>query len=161
MVFDYVGGWNMHLLDTLWAYRSSTKTATGFLPFSSVYGTKIISPVELMVPTSRTLQGQELEMDAYMCNEAHRVDLETMDGTRDIAHKRNVHERIFVEGQLVLRATDYVRRNIAAPSKFAPYWESPYIVKEAHGNGYYLLYSIDESAMTNPINGRWLKLYHS
>uniref|UniRef100_A0A2N9EST4 RNA-directed DNA polymerase n=1 Tax=Fagus sylvatica TaxID=28930 RepID=A0A2N9EST4_FAGSY len=35
MVFDYGKGWNSHLADTLWAYRGSTKTATGFTPFSS------------------------------------------------------------------------------------------------------------------------------
>jgi len=57
MVFDYVGGWNTHLLDTLWAYKSFTKMATGFSPFSLVYGTETISLVELMVPIARILQG--------------------------------------------------------------------------------------------------------
>ena len=70
MVFDYAEGWNTHLLDTLWAYRSSTKTATSFSPFSLVYGAETISLVELMVPTARTLQGQELETDANICAEA-------------------------------------------------------------------------------------------
>ena len=30
MVFEHNGGWSMHLLDTLWSYRNSVKTATGF-----------------------------------------------------------------------------------------------------------------------------------
>ena len=34
MVHEYEGGWSEHLLETLWAYRSSIKTATGFSPFS-------------------------------------------------------------------------------------------------------------------------------
>ena len=55
-------------------------------------------------------------------------------------YEQNVHERIFVEGQLVLRVADYVRRNIAAPSKFTPYWEGPYIVKKAHGSGYFIAF---------------------
>ncbi|XP_065631851.1 uncharacterized protein LOC136068516 [Quercus suber] len=88
MVFDYAGGWNTHLLDTLWAYRSPTKTATGFLPFSLVYGIETISLVELMVPTAHTLQGQELETDVNMCPKARMMDLETMDEMRDITHKR-------------------------------------------------------------------------
>jgi hypothetical protein len=44
MVFDYGKGWNSHLADVLWAYRGSPKTATGFTPFSLVYGTDVISP---------------------------------------------------------------------------------------------------------------------
>ena len=87
-----------------------------------------------MVPTARTLQGQKFETNANMCAETRMVDLETMDEMRDITRKRvrwyrqqmssmykqNVRERIFVEGQLILRVADYERRNIAAPSKFAP-----------------------------------------
>ena len=87
-----------------------------------------------MVPTARTLQGQELETYVNMCAETQMVDLETMDETRDITrervrryqqqmssmYKQNVHERIFVEGQLILRVADYERRNIVTPSKFAP-----------------------------------------
>ena len=43
--------WSDHLTDVLWACRSSVKTATRFSPFSLVYGTEAISPVELVVPT--------------------------------------------------------------------------------------------------------------
>ena len=72
-----------------------------------------------------------------------------------------MREQIFVEGQLVLRVVDYVRRKVAALSKFAPNWEGPYVVKEAHGSEYYHLCSIDESITMDPINGKWLKLYHT
>ena len=88
MVFDYVGGWNTHFLNTLWAYRSSTKTATSFSSFSLVNGTETISLVEFMVLIAHTLQGQELETDANMCAKARMVDLETMDETHNIARKR-------------------------------------------------------------------------
>jgi hypothetical protein len=57
MVFDYGKGWNSHLVDTLWAYRSSTKTVTGFTPFSLVYGTDAIAPTELLVPSPKILHG--------------------------------------------------------------------------------------------------------
>ena len=62
--------------------------ATGFSPFSLVYGTETISLMELMVATVRTLQGQELEIDANMYAEVQMVDLETMDETRGIACER-------------------------------------------------------------------------
>ena len=41
-----------------------------------------------MVPTARTLQGQEFETNANMCAETRMVDLETMDEMRDITRKR-------------------------------------------------------------------------
>ena len=52
---EYGGKWSDHLADVLWAYRSSVKTAIGFSPFSLVYGTEAISPVELVIPTLRVV----------------------------------------------------------------------------------------------------------
>ena len=37
------GGWVAHLPNSLWAYQSSPKFATGFCPISFVYGTKVVS----------------------------------------------------------------------------------------------------------------------
>uniref|UniRef100_A0A2N9F490 Integrase catalytic domain-containing protein n=1 Tax=Fagus sylvatica TaxID=28930 RepID=A0A2N9F490_FAGSY len=56
IVFDYGNDWKAHLADVLWAYRSSPKTATGFTPFSLVYGIDTISPTELVVPSPRVMQ---------------------------------------------------------------------------------------------------------
>jgi hypothetical protein len=118
MVFDYGNDWKTHLADVLWAYRSSPKTATGFTPFSLVYGTDTISPTELVVPSPRVMQGNELEVDANMCAEARMADLEGLDEARELAKARsqrnykkmaNVYSkalrvRVFVEGQMVLKA---------------------------------------------------------
>uniref|UniRef100_A0A2N9EJD9 Uncharacterized protein n=1 Tax=Fagus sylvatica TaxID=28930 RepID=A0A2N9EJD9_FAGSY len=98
MVFDYGNDWKAHLADVLWAYRSSPKTATGFTPFSLVY--------------------------------ARMADLEGLDEARDLAKAKaqrnyqkmaNVYSkalrvRIFAEGQMVLKAAEFVRRNLPSPS---------------------------------------------
>ena len=55
------------------------------------------------------------------------------------AYGRMTKERVFAEGQLMLKVVDYVRRGIAGPSKFAPKWEGPFVIKEAHPSGYYCL----------------------
>jgi len=39
------------------------KTTTGFSPFSLIYGTKVISAVELTIPTSRVVL-EEIQGDA-------------------------------------------------------------------------------------------------
>ena len=73
------------------------------------------------------------------------------------AYGQIVHLRAFTKGQLVLRAAKHVRKNVPRPSKFAPKWEGPYIIREGHNSGYYYLEKEDGTALTNPINGKWLK----
>ena len=45
------------------------------------------------------------------------------------AYGRMTKERVFTEGQLVLKAADHVRRGIAGPFKFSPKWEGPFCDK--------------------------------
>ena len=168
MKHEYRGKWSDHLANVLWACRSSVKIATRFSPFSLVYGTKAISPVELVVPTPRVIL-KESQEDTN--NERRLADLEGVKEERELARRRSqryqqrmtrayvqaVHPRAFTEGQLVLRTAEHVRRNLPRPSKFAPKWEGPYIIKEAHDSGYYYLTKEDGTILTKPINGKWLK----
>uniref|UniRef100_A0A2N9J9P3 RNA-directed DNA polymerase n=1 Tax=Fagus sylvatica TaxID=28930 RepID=A0A2N9J9P3_FAGSY len=146
MVFDYGNDWKTHLADVLWAYRSSPKTANS-----------------------------ELEVNANMYVEARMADLEGLDEARDLAKAKsqrnyqkmaNVYSkalrvRIFAKGQMVLKAAEFIRRNLPSPSKFSPNWDGPYIIREAHGSGYYRLSKSDGTTLADPINGKWLKHYYS
>jgi hypothetical protein len=89
MLFDYGNNWSSHLADVLWAYRSSPNTATGFTPFSLVYGTNTISLTELVVPTPWVLQGSDLEVDANILTEARMADLEGLDESRELARLKS------------------------------------------------------------------------
>ena len=62
---------------------------------------------------------------------------------------------------MVLRAAEHVRKNLPRPSKFAPKWEGPYIIKKAHDSGYYYLTKEDGMVLIDPINGKWLKQYYA
>ena len=62
---------------------------------------------------------------------------------------------------MVLKAAKYVRKNVLGPSKFVPKWERPYIIKEAHNNGYYYLAKEDGTALADPIYGKCLKQYYA
>jgi hypothetical protein len=77
----------MHLLDTLWSYWNSVKTATGFSPFFLVYGTEAMSPAELIILTVHIIQGQELELDTDMCAEVRMVDLEAIEEMQEVARE--------------------------------------------------------------------------
>ena len=108
MKHEYRGKWSDHLADVLWACRSSVKTATGFSPFSLVYGTEVISPVELVVPTPRVIL-KESQEDTN--NERRLADLEGVKEERELARRRSqryqqrmtrayaqaVHPRVFIK----------------------------------------------------------------
>ncbi|CAL2247650.1 unnamed protein product [Prunus armeniaca] len=76
MVYEYEGGWSTHLPDALWAYRTSPRSATGFSPYSLVYGSDTISPVEITIPTARVSVVNDLEWDAKSCSDWRLLDLE-------------------------------------------------------------------------------------
>ena len=76
------------MLETLWAYRSSTKTTIGFSLFSLMYGTEAMSPIELLVPTPRVVHSQEIEMSAATCAECKVSNLETLEEARNLALSR-------------------------------------------------------------------------
>ena len=121
------------------------------------------------------MQRSELEVNANMCAEARMADVEGLDKARELAKARsqrnyqkmaNVYRkalqiRVFVEGQMVLKAAKFVRRSLPSPSKFSSNWDGPYIVWEAHESGYYKLSKSDGTTLADPINGKWLKHYYS
>ena len=102
-------------------------------------------------------------------------DLEELDEKREKAQKRSrryrkkmseaygrmTKDRVFTEGQLVLKVANYVRRGMAGPSKFAPKWEWPLVIREAHQSKYYRLTQMDGKDLMDPINGKCLKLYYA
>jgi transposase InsO family protein len=96
MVFYYGEDWSSHLADTLWAYRNSPKTATGFTPFSLVYGTDVISPTKLLMPSPRILHGMDLEADVDICAEVRVADLESLEEARELAQVRSLwyHQKL-------------------------------------------------------------------
>ena len=76
------------------------------------------------------------------------------------AYAQAIHPRAFTERQMVLRAAKHVRKNVLGPSKFAPKWKGPYIIKKAYDSGYYYLTKKDGTILIDPINGKWLKQYY-
>ena len=51
MVKDHKSNWHLTLFSTLWAYRTSVKTTTGFTPFQLVYGLEVVPPIECDIPS--------------------------------------------------------------------------------------------------------------
>ena len=133
-----------------------------------MYGTEAISPVELLVPTPRVFHGQETNIDAATCAEIRTTNLETLEETRNLAYNctqryqqqmanaynKATKSKVFVKGQMVLKAANHIKRNFSAPSKFAPSWERAYLIRGANARGYYRLATAVGESLTEPINGK-------
>ena len=132
-----------------------------------------MSLAEVMTPSLKVMQTQGKEREEKAFTAERCEDLEGLDERREEAQKcsrkykqrmteaygRMTKERVFVEGQLVLKVADYVRQGMAEPSKFAPKWEGLLVIREAHTSGYYRLAQMDGKDLMDPINGKWLKRY--
>ena len=141
---EYTGGWVTHLLDALWVYRSLPKFAIGFSTFSLIYGIEVISLIEVIIPSLRVMQARRKEKEKEVFTAERCEDLEGLDEKREVAQERScryrqriteaygrtIKERMFAEGQLVLRAIDHVRWGMAGPFKFLPKWEGPFMERD-------------------------------
>ena len=51
MVGDHKSNWQHVLFSTLWDYRTSVKTTTGFTPFQLVYGLEAVLLIQCQIPS--------------------------------------------------------------------------------------------------------------
>jgi hypothetical protein len=49
MINSAKSNWHLILYSTLWAYRTSVKTAIGFSSFQLVYGLEVVLPIECQI----------------------------------------------------------------------------------------------------------------
>lgn len=83
------GSWVDKLPLAVWAYRTTQKTATGHTPFSLAFGSEVMIPVELEVPTHRRIhfnqaENEKLQLEALDLLEERRTEAEL----RVAAHQR-------------------------------------------------------------------------
>ncbi|XP_026399417.1 uncharacterized protein LOC113295283 [Papaver somniferum] len=126
---------------------TTPRRSTGFSPFTLAYGTEVVLPIKLLVPTTKTLaehSGQNTEILSK--------DKEFLDEVRDEASKRlaiyqqsmkqqynkKVRERSFVPGEEVLRRTRPKSLD-ASGGKLEENWEGPYLVEKLASGGAYWL----------------------
>jgi hypothetical protein len=154
------------LYSTLWAYRTSVKTATGFSPFQLIYRLEAVLPIEYRIPSLKLavqlfpdtspleerLVYLEQRRDAALTNEGYKHKVKCQ-------YNRFVHPRIFSEGDLVL-VYDQDNDPLGA-EKFKPMWFGPFIIKEVLKNGAYHLVDFEGNSLAEPRNWLYLKKYYS
>ncbi|XP_070054204.1 uncharacterized protein [Nicotiana tomentosiformis] len=145
------GNWPKELPGVLWAYRTTAKTTTGETPFSLVYGSEALKPVEMGEPSTRFTLATEESNDEEL-----RTNLDLLEQRREEAlirmaaqkqiieryYNQKAHLRYFKIGDFVLKKIFQSTKTTVA-GKLNPNWEGPYKVRGIAGKGAYELETMD------------------
>ncbi|KAH9293958.1 hypothetical protein KI387_040839, partial [Taxus chinensis] len=112
--------WHLHIPFALWAYRTSIRTPTGATPFSLIYGSEDVLPLEVQIPSLRVSLREFVSDEDYRQNrlaqlellderhlnalEHHQVYLEHVKR----AYNKHLQHRDFKIGDLVLKENQNV-----------------------------------------------------
>ncbi|GJR36417.1 reverse transcriptase domain-containing protein [Tanacetum coccineum] len=72
--------WMEEISHVLWAHRTMVKSSNGDTPFSLTYGTEVVIPTEIRMPTFRTV-----EVDMAKNDEALKINLELLEEKQEQA----------------------------------------------------------------------------
>ncbi|XP_062013819.1 uncharacterized protein LOC133730203 [Rosa rugosa] len=164
--------WHNLLSETLWAFRTSKRTATGTTPFALTYGHDAMLPVEVKLKSLRFAAQNEMVADDYtqaMIQELEELDQERMDAYNRMeaqkkavarAYNKRVKSKSFAEEDLVWKAVLPIGTKDRRFGKWSPRWEGPFIIDQVLGKGAYQLRDQDGELHAMPINGQFLKKYY-
>ena len=155
---------------TLWAYRTSTKTATGFSPFHLVHGVESVLPIECQIPSlhlmvellPNTSPLEEWLLQLEQTIEYRRASLQAIQAAKTrskIHYDSHVHPRTFSEGDMVL-VYDQPNDNLGI-GKFESMWYGPYVIHHCLRQGAYTLIDSDGQLLENPHNGLYLNKFYA
>ncbi|GJS31546.1 reverse transcriptase domain-containing protein [Tanacetum coccineum] len=120
-------GWVDELPNVLWAHQTSIKQSNGETPFSLTYGSKVVIPAEIGIPTYRTLMIREGYNEEDM-----RLNLDLLQEKREATAVR--------EAKYKTKMEQYYNKK----GKLGLKWEGPYRVVEAYENGSYKLQTLED-----------------
>ncbi|KAM2134064.1 hypothetical protein ACFX1R_004103 [Malus domestica] len=78
MVAENPEKWHEKLGDTLWAYRTSKREATGTIPYALTFGQDVVIPMEINVSSVRIQNQFRLHSEEYiqvMCQGSEDLDI--------------------------------------------------------------------------------------
>ncbi|XP_022019520.1 uncharacterized protein LOC110919559 [Helianthus annuus] len=150
------------LSNVLWAHRTMPKTSNNETPFSLTYGTEVMIPTEVGLPSLRRLttndDNDRLLRDGLDLLEERReaavISEAKYKKTLEKYYNQRVAQHTFKEGEYVMRNNEASR---AEPSgKLGPNWEGPYVIQEDLGKGAYRLSRLDGVAVPRSWNAAQL-----
>jgi hypothetical protein len=149
--------WIKELPNALWGLRAQPSKPTGQSPYFLVYGSEAILPADVMWDSPTVEQ-----YDKGISEDSRRVYIDGLEEARCAAlvqsarylegirryHDRNVKERSFNVGDLILRRI----QNTEGLHKLSLPWEGPFTVAKVTGPGSYRLQTLEGEDISNSWN---------
>ncbi|RDX68635.1 hypothetical protein CR513_52351, partial [Mucuna pruriens] len=140
------------------------RTSIGATPYSLVYSTKAVLPIEVEIPSLRVLTEAELDESEWVQIRLDQLNLIEEKCLTVICHgmkntfDKRVRPGVFKEGDFVLKKR---LPNIKDPrDKWAPNYEGPYVVKQAFSRGALVLADPEGQELIHPINADAVKMFY-
>jgi hypothetical protein len=151
------GKWIKELPNALWGLRTQPSKPTGQSPYFLVYGSEAILPAYVIWDSPAVEQ-----YDEGVSEDSRRVDIDGLEEARCAAlvqsarylegirryHDRNIKERSFNVGDLILRRI----QNTEGLHKLSSPWEGPFTVAKVTGPGSYRLRTLEGEDVNNSWN---------
>ncbi|GKC10575.1 reverse transcriptase domain-containing protein [Tanacetum coccineum] len=159
--------WIDKLPQFLWAHRTTPKSSNGETPFSLVFGSKVIIPIEISMETKRIQ-----DFDPKENEKRRQEDVDILEKRREMAsikqahykqklegyYNKNVKPSTFKPGTYVLRLNSASKAE--CQGKIGPTWEGPYVIRKAYGDGAYKLETLSGEAVDRTWNGTNLHKFY-
>jgi hypothetical protein len=151
------GKWIKELPNALWGLCTQPTKPTGQSPYFLLYCSEAILPIDVMWDSPAVEQ-----YDEGISKDSRRVDIDGLEEPRCAAlvqsarylegircyHDRNIKERSFNVGDLVLRHI----QNTDGLHKLSSPWEGPFTVAKVTGPGSYCLQTLEGKDVSNSWN---------
>ncbi|GFZ07006.1 hypothetical protein Acr_18g0011760 [Actinidia rufa] len=137
--------WAEELPNILWAYHTTSRIPTSETPYSMVFGTESVIPVEIGMPSFRTSNFDKKSNEIEL-----RLNLDLLDEKREMARLRQVAYKC----QVTLSTKEL------SAGKLGPTWEDPYKVIKVSRPGTYWLEDPSGKVLPHPWNVEHLKKYY-
>lgn len=95
IVNDVGCDWHIQLNPALWVYHTSIRTPTGATPFSLVFGSKAILPIEVEVPSIQVSMKWLIYDEEYRISQLHELELLDECKQRALTHLQESQNCLF------------------------------------------------------------------
>jgi len=160
------GTWAKEVPRIVWAYHTTPQSTTRETPFSLVYGSDAMIPVEIQENSPRFQNfmvkdsNEERKVNLDLLDEAReeaRIKVEALKRRVEYKYSSKLRPRQFQVADLVMQnAHSYQLEN-----KLSPKWTGPFRVTKAPGNGAYRLETLEGGAIPRTWNATNLNFYFS
>jgi len=168
-IFDpiekYDAKWLQELPRVVWGLRKQKSRATSYSPFFLVYGFEAVLPSDIAFGAPHIQNYNENEAESTRRTDIDSAEEHCLTASLQHAryeqqlqhyHDRNVQERDFNIGNLVLRRI----QSTTGTHKLSSPWEGPFIVSRVVVAGTYCLQRQDGTDVSNPWNIEHLRHFY-